>query len=136
MTELEKLMADPSKAPIQEAYEAYAEKVGWTAHTGRSMPQWHDLPTQIQDAWSAALGAGIDAMMTNHDPVDMVELVIEDLRAVREGEDIPSAKPFEAPDVAELNYRALLHEVIDARRLLYFYHRERFAGSARESLFT
>jgi hypothetical protein len=41
------------------AYQAYGEHVEWTAHTGKPMPQWEDLPARIKNAWRLAAEAAL-----------------------------------------------------------------------------
>lgn len=43
----------------EAAYEAYGEAVGWKNFRGDAMPEWHELPEVIQDAWSEAAAASV-----------------------------------------------------------------------------
>lgn len=35
----------------RDLYETYGSVAGWTAHTGRPMPQWDELPQKIHTSW-------------------------------------------------------------------------------------
>jgi hypothetical protein len=41
------------------AYQAYATFTGGKTHDGKDMPEWHELPKHIQNAWMAAAEAVI-----------------------------------------------------------------------------
>lgn len=41
----------------QQAYEAYADSVGWRSYSGEQLLQWADLPDRIKDGWHAAVAA-------------------------------------------------------------------------------
>lgn len=36
------------------AYEAYGNQVEWKNYLGKPMPNWFELPANIQQAWQAA----------------------------------------------------------------------------------
>lgn len=38
---------------LRNGYNAYGEHVQWTAHTGKPMPKWEDLPPATKGAWAA-----------------------------------------------------------------------------------
>ena len=39
----------------QSAYEAYAEARNWTDCDGSALQEWDDLPTEVKEAWNAAI---------------------------------------------------------------------------------
>jgi len=45
------------KETAHVAYDAYGDFVGWKNYAGAPMPQWHELPDKIRDAWRAACEA-------------------------------------------------------------------------------
>lgn len=58
-------MTDTELAQI--AYQGYGESTGFKTFDGRPMPEWKDLGTKIQDAWTAAVAAVIDQLAENDD---------------------------------------------------------------------
>lgn len=59
----------PDRSLAQVAFEAYAESTKWRTFDGRPIPNWGDLPREVQLAWSEAalavcrgLGPKLDAV--------------------------------------------------------------------------
>jgi hypothetical protein len=44
------------------AYAAYGQSVGWKNFAGNPMPEWHELPERIQEAWRASVRAVVTAL--------------------------------------------------------------------------
>ena len=42
------------EALAQEAYKAYGSVTDWKNYQGLPMPEWKDLPPNIQEAWRAS----------------------------------------------------------------------------------
>jgi hypothetical protein len=52
----------PSTPAAQLAYEGYAASTGGLTFDGRPMPTWAELPERIQNAWTAAVRAAVNAV--------------------------------------------------------------------------
>jgi hypothetical protein len=46
------------------AYAAYGASVGWKNFAGNAMPEWHELPPRIQEAWRASVRAFVSSLTT------------------------------------------------------------------------
>lgn len=49
------------------AYEEYAGYTNWKNYQGLQMPEWNDLPDNIQKAWIAASAGVVDVVLKNPD---------------------------------------------------------------------
>lgn len=63
----------------QVAFEAYCKSVKNTAHTGRPIPSWDELPEHIRTAWEV----GIDAVLKDRTYINGRELTGGYLRTLR-----------------------------------------------------
>jgi hypothetical protein len=48
---------DQSTVLAKYAYDKYGDFVGWKNYAGLKMPDWDQLPSNIQDAWKASVRA-------------------------------------------------------------------------------
>lgn len=53
----------------QVAYAAYGQSTGGYNFRGDPMPEWEDLPPEIQAAWQAAAAAVADKVLSEFGPV-------------------------------------------------------------------
>lgn len=48
-----------------DAYEAYGDNRGWKTYDDKPMPQWEELPKEIQTAWEVAESKIFEALVSS-----------------------------------------------------------------------